>query len=190
MTAPHAHILREIGLNTAYGDAYAKVHGSACSIHPFGCKVHEGLLRMAINRGQAPSSVFALWVYYPHQPNKSQVRMPFGVDPRNCYGGKWFPATGTPVAGMDCSWYITCIGQEWLRWPGWYIHESRVKLVNLRLDNEYNLVEDDRVSHASTMSTPSCISTRAGEFEIVGGGSSSGSSQWSGIVIQELEFIS
>ena len=144
MALPQDHIVRGMGLAGYDLAEYVPRHGPACEVHPFGSRVHHGLLRMTSRHYTDASVPFALWVYYHAPPNKRQMASEFGTHPADDGAARWWPATGTPYGSTG--WWVRCIGQEWLNLKGWFIHPSRVQLAGRRMASDgWTIGQEDRV---------------------------------------------
>ena len=162
MKMPDVSTQKGMGLYPTQMKDYISLHGEASELHPFGNKVHYGLLQMADHH--SPGQIACrrpLWVWYGHQPNKMQQRAPMGAHIRDTEGGRWWPATGIEMSGIYSEWFESkCLGQQWNRMPAWQVHKSRTKDVPLKplmppqptqepWEPHYPL-DEDRTSAAST----------------------------------------
>ena len=129
LTAPDLGTQRAMGLRPGQAQMYVDIHGGATQTHPFGSHVHAGLLRLAGTHGPVTPARRALWIYYGVQPNKAQMQTVYGTCRLDHeYGGRWWPATGI----RESRGYVAkCIGQEWNLMPAWWVHESRVKEIEI-----------------------------------------------------------
>ena len=122
LMSPDIRAQRAMGLRPGFAQMYLDIHGGASGTHPFGIRVHAGLLRLAAIHEHGGPPRRTLWIYYGEQPNKAQMKMVYGTSRRDHEsGGRWWPATGTRES---CGYWAKCIGQEWNLVPAWWVHES------------------------------------------------------------------
>ena len=134
LMAPDVWTQRRMGLRPPQMERYTRLHGGASQTHPFGDRVHEGLLCLAMSNDPSSAPRRLLWVFYGSQPNKTQMMTVFGTHQLDANkDGRWFPATGNRES---CFYRTKCIGQEWNLMPSWWIHESRVQELAQELISE------------------------------------------------------
>ena len=161
MLMPDVNTQKGMGLYPGQMKEYIRLHGEASELHPFGNKVHYGLLHMADHH--SPGQIAqrrALWVWYGHQPNKLQQRSPMGGHARDKEGGRWWPATGIEMSGIYSEWYESkCLGQQWNRMPAWQVHKSRTQEVPLwpPWEPDYPQDEDGTSDASSTDQLPEVL---------------------------------
>lgn len=148
MALPQAHIIRGMRLAGHNLSEYVSRFGRASDVHPFGDRVHDGLLRMTSMHYTDASEPYALWIYYSAPPSRHQQNFQYGSH-QSDYGSdaRWWPATGTPRGHVVFpGWCAKCIGQEWLGYRFWFIHHSRVRLVGSRLCPDASaVIAEDRL---------------------------------------------
>ena len=131
VSVPELRLLRAMNIPTVHTHAYQQRFGPATAIHPYGARVHEGLVDLVrssayTHRGRflgPPHVQYCLWIYYSSPYNKRQMRTRLGEHPDDVHGGMWFAAVGDWHNG---EWCAVCLGAAWANGPPWRIHPSRV----------------------------------------------------------------
>ena len=137
MIAPSLEPLRAMNSRPAPAllTVYQRHFGSASGTHPFGDRVHSGMVDMMISATPPRAArgfralPYALSVYYSAPYVKAQMKMAFGLHPNDHYGGKWFPCVGEPDGEH---WCVLCLGAAWNDMPAWKIHASRATVCTTR----------------------------------------------------------
>ena len=128
---PELRLLRAMNMATVQTHAYQQMFGPASAIHPYGSRVHAGLVDLVRSGAYThqqrflgpPHVQYCLWIKYGSPYNKRQMRTCLGDHPDDVRGGIWFAAVGD---WHNCEWCAVCLGAAWANGPPWRIHPSRV----------------------------------------------------------------
>ena len=131
VSVPELPLLRAMNIPAAHSHAYQQMFGPATPLHPYGTRVHAGLVNLVrsiayTHRGRflgPPHMQYCLWIKYGSPYNKRQMRTCCGDHPDDVRGGMWFAAVGD---WHNCEWWAVCLGAAWANGPPWRIHPSRV----------------------------------------------------------------
>ena len=131
VSVPELRLLRAMNISPHHAHLYQRMFGPATPLHPYGTRVHAGLVDLVRSctyrhreRFLGPPHVqYCLWVCYSSPYNKRQMMCQRGDHPQDARGGEWFAAVGD---WHDGEWWAVCLGAAWANGPPWRIHPSRV----------------------------------------------------------------